>query len=323
MMKATCIVFLASGVLALGATGIGCEKGPNTAHAGQGGFHSHATLPAPAAPAESPEDAVMAVTNGIADGRIYVIWDALPASYQRDLEEIVHEFARAMDADIWNQSFALLSKTANVLENQRDNILAMPNVQQDPDFDVEMARQNWHHVLAPFRTIASCELSDVNELSRIDLRQFMGTTGAQLFAQIERLSEISGDDASSKIASLRNIRATLVSREGERAMVQIDVPGEQPKTEAFVRVEGKWIPEDMARDWKDEMAEARRELANMSNQKMQEAKPQVMALLGSLDGFLDQLDMAQSPEQFEQMAQMGMFQVFGAMMAMGQAMQDE
>jgi len=55
----------------------------------------------------------------------------------------------------------------------------------------------------------------------------------------------------------RKVDATIVEEKDGVATVKISTEGEKDETEKFVEVEGKWIPKDMAREWKEGIAEAK------------------------------------------------------------------
>lgn len=307
-------ISLLSSVVVVAAMATGCPAGPGSASA---------AVPAPAAPAESPEQVVMDVAHGLSQGRPYVAWDAMPASYQDDVTNLVHDYAGTVDAELWNQGFAIVRKVSTMMRNQKDIILAMPKFRESPGFDAEAVGRDWDLVVAPFLTIAESELANAGSLQTIDIRQFLATTGVEFMQDIVRLGEFAENDADNKFAALGQTRATLVSREDDMAMVQIEIPGEGAQTQRFVRVEGKWIPKDMADEWAEEMLKAQAKIAQMSPEKIQLVKPKIMAMLAGIDATVDQLGQAQTPEQFEQTLQMGMFQVFGGMMELARVMEPE
>ena len=86
-----------------------------------------------------------------------------------------------------------------------------------------------------------------------------------------------------------------------------------------MRVEGKWITKDMADKWPSQIPEARSRLAKQSSESLAQSKPQVMQAFAAADSVLDQLNEAQTPEQFEQTMKMGMFQMMGVIMSFSQA----
>ena len=184
-------------------------------------------------------------------------WDALPASYQDDVTGIVHAYAANVDRELWNQGFALARRVSMMLRNKKDIILAMPKFQAAEGFDAERVSREWDFVMAPILTIADSELANVDSLQELDVRRFLGTTGVEFMQDIIRISAFAADDAENKLAALGQTQATLVSRDGDNAVVQIAVPGQSPRSKPFVRVEGKWIPKDIADEWADEMDDAR------------------------------------------------------------------
>ena len=60
--------------------------------------------------AETADQAVLQVTEGLADGQPQVLWHALPTSYQQDVTDLIHEFGDKMDAELWNRSFGVVQK---------------------------------------------------------------------------------------------------------------------------------------------------------------------------------------------------------------------
>ncbi len=299
------------GLLTVSIGALGCSESPASARA-------NGTVPPPVSPAESPEQVVLNVSRAVADGKLHVVWDALPASYQKDVTGLIHEFAGKMDRDLWNKGFAIVGKLATVLQSKKDIILGMKNLRENPKFDAQKASDQWDRVVAPLRTIGQSELANLDSLKRIDVRRFLGTTGSQLVSDVQTIARFSSD-GQNKLANLSDTKATLVSRDGDSAVVRIEVPGEEPKDEAFVRVEGKWITKDMADKWPSQMQDAHSKLAKQSSESITESKPQVMQAFAAADSVLNQLNEAQTPEQFEQTMKMGMFQMMGIIMSFSQA----
>ena len=65
-----------------------------------------------------PAETVEHVAHGLADGDLSVAWEALPASYQSDLNGLAHDFAKVVDPDLWNRTFAVLSKLTRLLKEK-------------------------------------------------------------------------------------------------------------------------------------------------------------------------------------------------------------
>ncbi len=267
----------------------------------------------------SPEQAVTDLARALAEGQPHLVWDSLPASYQRDITEIVHSFAERADAEVWNESFRILRKVGAVMQSQRDIILAMPSVQRKPGFDIERATRDWNLMVAPILTLSGSDLARLERVRTLDIRAFLSTTGVQFANDLIGMSKVTGDRSTGPLAELAGTKSTLISREGDRATVQIEQPGQPARNQQFALVEGKWIPLELAQEWDEHMTAARQRIAQMSPDTVQQLKPQLMSTLGAVDGTLDALAAAKTPQQFEQTMQMGMFQLLGAIVAVAEA----
>ena len=304
----------------------GCDKSNSGQQGSSGGAGARPTAGAPAvapppAVPDSPDAALAAVAQGLAENKPHVAWDALPASYQMDVSDLVHQFAAKMDAEIWIKSFALIAKASHLLKDKKDMILGMKSVTENPQFDRAKAEQNWDKVVGFFQTIATSDAADLGKLKQLDVRQFIAATGPKLMVQARAMSamnEQGGGQFDQQFDKLKNATFSVVSRDGDTAVVKMEVPGETTEDEAFTKVEGKWIPKDMADEWKANIENARRGLDELSTEKLAEKKPQIMQALTTVDGIIDQLAATQSPEQFESAMQGAQLQIGFLVMSMMQ-----
>jgi hypothetical protein len=101
--------------------------------------------------------------------------------------------------------------------------------------------------------------------------------------------------------------ATLVSTEGDSAVVKMTPPEgcKNPEGTAcetkdlkMVKVEGKWIPADMAANWAAGIADAKAKVAMMDPSQIAAQKPQIMAMMAMVDGALTQIANASTQEEF-------------------------
>ncbi|MFG0273446.1 MAG: hypothetical protein ACF8QF_00130 [Phycisphaerales bacterium] len=295
---------------ALAITAAPAVAAPPVARAG-------ATTPMPAA--TSPEQVVERLASALANGQLQHAWDCLPTSWQRDATSLVHEFGAKVDPDVWNRSFGLLRKGAFLMREQKDLILSMPNLRNDPRFNHAEASEAWDRVANLLDAIATSDLADTGSLRRLDIRAFLASSGGDFVTELRALGDIMPDMDTSAFDAFTNATATLVSQDGDTAVISVQVPGEGAHDVAMVRIEGKWLPADFASGWPGQMAEAHAALDQMTGDEFQQIKPQVMQLFAGLEMTLDQLALAETHEQFEQTAQMGVMQIFGAAMAVSAA----
>jgi hypothetical protein len=266
--------------------------------------------------AETADAAVLQITEGLADGRPQVLWHALPESYQQDVTDLIHEFGNKMDAELWNSSFEVVQKVTLVLSEKREFILDHPMLASKVE-DREEAEEAWDALIGILEVVANSDLSNLDRVKKLDVERFLSKTGGEL---VDRFKQIEAFAPTDKVPGLglADAKATLISSEGDNALVRIEVPGKPAEEQDFVRVEGKWIPAEMAAEWDQTMAEAREGLAGLSGEKMEQAKASTLMQLSMVDGALDQLLATKTAEEFQTAVGGLMGMAMGAMMSRAQ-----
>jgi hypothetical protein len=270
-------------ILALGLGLWGCSKGT--------------TLDEPA-PAATADEAVRQVVQGLADGQPEVLWYALPASYQQDINAIVHEAAAQTDPELWNRTFGVLGKLSQILDEKRDFILDHPMLAAQMK-DRGQAEKDWKAVVGLLDVVVKSDLADVDKVKKMDVGVFLADTGGEFMDRLSTAASMANQDAWGEFQNkMRNMKVTVVSSEGDHAMVRMESPGEAAKEEEFTRVEGKWIPKNMADEWALTMDNAREQLANVAGQQDDASKQMALMQLGMVEAALDNILAAKTAEDF-------------------------
>ena len=273
-------------------------------------------------PAETPDEAVERVAKGLSQNRPEVLWEALPPSYREDINGLIHEAAAKADPELWNKSFGVIRKVSRLLDEKRDFILSHPMVAQQKEQmgDVE---KNWDSVVGIFSVVVNSELGDLEKLEQMDVHDFLAGTGSKLMNEIAKASALTPEDSfRTEMGNLAKTKATVVSSDGDQARVKVEVPGKPAKEEDYVRVEGYWVPAEMANDWDKEMAEARDKIAELSGAQDEQKKQQMMMQIAMVDGALDSLLNANSEAEFQAGVGAMMGMAMGAMMSQAAAAQE-
>ncbi|HBL46335.1 MAG TPA: hypothetical protein DDZ90_23410 [Planctomycetaceae bacterium] len=97
---------------------------------------------------------------------------------------------------------------------------------------------------------------------------------------------------------LKQTKVTVVKTEGDTATIKIEAPGEEPKEEEMVKVEGKWIPKNLANNWDTKMADVRKKLADLTPEQVTAQKEQTLAGIKQVNETLAKLENAKSEEEF-------------------------
>jgi hypothetical protein len=277
------------------------------------------SIPAAANLPDTPDGTVREVIQSLANRHPEILWQALPPTYQNDITDITHAAADKIDPELWNAVFAIGTKASGVLGDKKEYFLnsSLMNAAGEERARVE---GNWDTAVAALGNFFSSEFSNLENLKTMDWERFLSTTAVDI---MDRIAEIQAENdteenAEDVIAKLRNTTVETVSEDGDTATVRVSAPDEEPEEIALTRVEGRWVPSDMAADWETNMAEAKENIANITEEQMTQAKMQAMMVFGMVHAGLDQLAATSSQEEFDQAIQ----GLLGPFMGMAGGMQE-
>jgi hypothetical protein len=284
-----------------------------------------ATLPVCAADLpSSPDGTVMAVAEALADRHPEVLWQALPPTYQKDITELTHAFAAKMDPAVWDAAFGLGRKTANLLRDKKAIILDSSMLQAAGEERAQIA-DGWDEMVGSLDAFFASGVSSLETLKTINWENYLATTGRDLMNLAAEKSKADGDDTFDRefTQKLRQTKVEVVSNDGDHATLRMTAPDETPEEERFTRVEGRWVPSDMADDWDKNVAEARKELAEITDEQIQQGSMQAMMMIGMVDGVLTQLESVTTAEEFDQAIGAVLGPLLGGMMGAGDEIVEE
>lgn len=250
----------------------------------------------PAQAEQSADQTVMWVVENLQNNRPQVLWQALPDSYQRDVEGHLRTFADNTDEQIWNQTFQTLQKMIRVLDEKRDFIFQQPllvnRLKQAPD-----ASASYDGVVRMLQVVTTSEISDLQQLRDLDVESFLAESMAEVLAQIEVVSELAPETGDT-VKGWKSVKATLIQSDGDTALLKIESADEEPQDVEFVRVEGKWIPKQLADSWQSSMSTVQASLDKMSGEESPEQKQQMLMFLAMVNGVMDTLLATETVEEF-------------------------
>ena len=266
---------------------------------------------------DAPDAAIQTVITEFAKGNGGIIWQAMPASYQTDVSDLVHLAGSKIDPELYDKSFATIARLAEVVDQQQAFILNSSFMEGRSAEEMAQLEAALPSIVGLVGTITSSELASTTGLLNFNGQEFFDTTVSKFTQYAETLGQLAGED--SMLSDYINTVVTVVEADDLQATLLTTVPGQEPVEQAFTMVEQRWVPSEMASDWAAEIAEAKAELDASSMEDMAAQKPQIMGVLTMIDGVLTQIAAAETQEQFDQSLQGAMMPIMGLMM-MGQGM---
>ncbi len=268
----------------------GCAKDDQPAAAGSTAVGGAA---AKRARADTADAAVLAVVEGLKQNHPEAFWDFLPASYQQDLNDLIHLFAERMDPELWDKSVGVLRKLANVLKSKKEFLLSARNQQGQVAAGPSSAELATIGEL--LETLLDSELADLEKLKKADGRKFLESSGGRLLSQLRASGQ---DPFGGRLGLFSDLHLKLKETSADSATLTIEEPGEPANDREFVRVEGKWIPRDLRDEWIERIGESKARLSLLSPDNLTGMKPQLLELLSAIDSVLDKLAAANSKSAF-------------------------
>jgi hypothetical protein len=255
--------------------------------------------PAETAQNLGPDESILAMLNGVNNQEMEAVWNFLPASYQQDVNSIAHDFASKMDPEMYNGTFETGQRLAKILKDKKEYILKNQMLQNLP-VPPEKVSEFWDPTTNIISALVNSDLSSLDKLKSFDGGKFLSTTGNQLAKNLVAISDLipQKDEEASFSEKLKQTKVTVVTSAGDTATIKIEAPGEEPKEEQMVKVEGKWIPKNLADNWQTKMDDVRKQLAELTPEKVTAQKEQTLAGLKQVNETLAKLESAKSEEEF-------------------------
>lgn len=268
--------------IGVGLLTLGCVQAADTAGAGT-------TLP------DTPDGTVVAVAEKLVNHHPEIVWAALPESYRADITELTSTFAERMDPEVYDRVMAVANRAVEVLQQKKDLILAseaFESAQIDrEDFDRSMTAG-----ITVAQTLLSSDISTLAGLGAINWQQYLATTGRTLMEQAEEIEIEEGEDP---MADLETLEVEIVEIGDDTAKLRLVTADDEPEEIDLVRVEGRWIPAEMAAKWPEAMAGARHKLDEMTPEKVAEMKGQALMGLAMAEGVIEQIAATETVEEFD------------------------
>ena len=307
------------------------------------------TLPLAKAAEEGPESFVTTPLKALEEKNPKLIWDMLPASYQKDLNGLVQAFAKEMDAELWDAGAGLLGGIGELLRTKKDLIAGMLS-EMDEAGEIPLSEITSGLEMAGtlLDKLAKSDLGSLNKLRTVDLGNVADTFGRDMMKLIGDSAKAAGEADPFGLETLRGIKVEVVSEDGSSATIKVsglpeafdfesltELPGGLPPglpglpdldelpfadfTDfengelEVVKVEGKWVPKEIADGWEDGISAAKVGMGAVG-EMADEDKQMALGIIKGINGGLATIRKAKTKEQF----QMALMQAtMGAMMGAG------
>ena len=262
----------------------------------------------------SAQQTVDALTAAMAEMDLDTLWDMFPKRYQADINGVIQSAAQNIDTPVWNGVGGVVKKVSQLVATKRDFILNNKNVQGFvPNTPETLA--SWDATSKLLGAVANSSLTNHAQMKNFAMANFLQSDGQKIKAAGKELSEIaaSADPGQGQPIGGKPPEFRLVSDDGQTAQVEVTESDGRKHTEAFVKVDNRWVPQEMAEEWDEKMAEAKQAIAKLATPEGKQQMSAVPMGLMMVTGPLDQMLAAKTQQEFDQVVD-PLVQQFGMML---------
>jgi len=212
-------------------------------------------LPLAKAAEGGPESLITAPIQALEENNPKLIWEMLPASYQKDLNELVQTFAKEMDAELWDAGFELAGSIGELLRTKKDLVAGAISQIGFDDLDLISGEVTigadgpTPELISGLETagtllekLAKSDLGTMAKLKTIDLGQVADTLGRDMITLMEDSAKAAGETDPFGLELLRGIKVEVVSEDGDNATIKVSGLPEAADLGALTELPGSLPP---------------------------------------------------------------------------------
>jgi hypothetical protein len=274
LMKAFRFVAVLVCCVAVFAVSMGCKKSDPAA----AGAAAVAAVQVPASADQVINQGVAALKNN----KPVEVFAMLPPSYQTDLQSVVNEITSKMDKEVFELGTQILEKVVQILDKHGAMLKQMGG--EMAPFDIDEAIKSFKDFHAFMK---SANLLSYDGFKALNVAGFLAEHGAKLMGDgMKAFETFNQAEFAMFQAMLAGVNATVKESTDDTATVELKT-GDMTETVEFKKVEGRWVPADMAAEWSEMISEARKEAAEAMS-GLAEGKEEIKGMLtGLLQGLTE------------------------------------
>lgn len=236
---------------------------------------------------------VQHVAEQLDAGHIRVLWDALPPSYQGDVEQLVQTIASNTQENDYAISMRLNQQIGRILVKQKDFVFGYPRISMIPQEPLRMIQDAYDPAAAIILELSDEETFSLENLRNTAFGEIVAAKDETMGPHIAALIGLLPAELN-PLNQLRDLDPSAVEMQGDdRGVIHLVNPQGDPTDAVFVTVEGHWVPVELADNWDTMIANARQQIIAQSGQS---SGASALALVAG--PVLTQIENAETQQEF-------------------------
>ncbi len=237
-----------------------------------------------------------------------VAWDALPASKQDQIQEVVKLAATRVEQRTLNVVKKFRGDLFTALKGKKQFILDSRAIPIPPD-QKEILKNSYDSIVGLLEACIPNEWLDASYLQQGEIRDLLSGYVNNVIRNAKEVEKTLPSDSPFKsLLSQSSIEAKVESISSTEAMITFVVPEQPESPTKFVLFEGRWLPATLLDNWDQAMGQTKGVLEKLDAKVIHQSVAQAMifpnGLLGSISSAETQQDFDDAIGQLAGLAQM-------------------
>ena len=225
-----------------------------------------------------------------------VVWDALPVSKQKQVQEIVKLAATRVEQRTLNVVKKFRGDLFTALKGKKQFILGSSAIPIPPD-QKEVLKNSYDSIVALLEVYVPVEWMDASYLQQAEIRDlFSGYTENVIRKAKDVEKTLPSNSPFKSMLSQSSIDAKVESISSKEAMITFVVPGQPGAPTKFVLSEDRWLPEAMLANWDQNIGQAKDAIQKANPKDIHMGVAQAMLFA---NGMLGTVSTAETQQDFD------------------------
>lgn len=242
---------------ALSLTLVACKDDEKKGDEKKGDEKKVAEMRVPGAPATA-DGVVKESLKAFAEKEPGKIYYMLPDSYRKDIQDLKDMALAKLDKETVDNALKAFDKVVAGLEKHKDKLIEGDLPLPLPKEAIGVAVDR---IVALWAVLNGTGLGTYDGWKVLDMGQFLLEHGKMIVtAGLEVAGKTEyGAEVGKVTAMVAGVSVDVKKTEAEETILTVVIDQDEEEMK-FVKVEGKWIPEDLQNDWTEGVAEARKKI---------------------------------------------------------------
>lgn len=226
-----------------------------------------------------------------------VIWDALPSSKQKQVQEVVNLASSRVEQRTMNLVKKFRADLLTALRDKKQFVLNSSALPIPPDQKDVLAR-SYDSLVAMLEVYVPVEWLDASYLQKTELRDVLSSYVHNVVLKGKDVeNSLPSTSPYKSMFSRMPLEAKVESVSANEAMVTLVTPGQPEIPSKFILSEGRWLPSDVLANWDQSMGQATGVLGQLDPKVIHQSVGQGLLVA---NGILGSISVAESQQEFDE-----------------------